>query len=35
LYKLESILEGELGEVIDALVTHHQALAIQDVESDS
>ena len=35
LYKLESILEGELGEVIDALVTHHQALAIQDIESDS
>jgi peptide chain release factor 1 len=35
LYKLESILEGELGEVIDALVTHHQALAMQEIESDS
>ena len=35
LYKLESILEGELGEIIEALVTHHQALAIQDMESDS
>jgi peptide chain release factor 1 len=35
LYKLENILEGELGELVDALVTHHQALAIQDIESDS
>jgi peptide chain release factor 1 len=35
LYKLEAILEGELREIVDALVTHHQALAIQDVESNS
>lgn len=35
LYKLESVLEGDIGEVIDALVTHHQALAIQNVETES
>ena len=35
LYKLESILEGNLQEIIDALITHHQALAIQNVESAS
>jgi peptide chain release factor 1 len=35
LYKLESILEGDLQELIDALVTHHQALAIQEAESES
>ena len=35
LYKLESILEGNLGEIIDALMTHHQAFAIQNVEAES
>jgi len=35
LYKLESVLEGGIGEIIDALVTHHQALAIQNVETES
>jgi peptide chain release factor 1 len=25
LYKLEQILAGELGELVDALITHHQA----------
>ena len=35
LYKLESILEGDLQEIIDALVTHHQALAIQNAEAES
>ncbi len=35
LYKLESILEGNLQELIDALITHYQTLAIEsnDVES--
>ena len=35
LYKLESILEGDLQEIIDALVTHHQSLAIQNAEAES
>lgn len=35
LYKLESVLEGDIGEIIDALLTHHQALAIQNVETES
>lgn len=35
LYKLESILQGNIGEIIDALVTHHQALAIQHAEAES
>jgi peptide chain release factor 1 len=35
LYKLEGILEGNLGDIIDALVTHHQALAIQNAEAES
>ncbi len=35
LYKLESVLEGDIGGIIDALVTHHQALAIQNVETES
>jgi len=35
LYKLESVLEGDIGEIIGALVTHHQALAIQNVETES
>jgi peptide chain release factor 1 len=35
LYRLESILEGDLQEIIDALVTHHQALAFENAESQS
>jgi peptide chain release factor 1 len=35
LYKLEDILQGNIGEIIDALVTHYQALAIQDTEAES
>lgn len=35
LYKLEDILQGNIGEIIDALMTHHQALAIQHVEAES
>jgi len=29
LYRLESILEGELDEIIDALTTHYQAEALK------
>jgi len=29
LYRLDSILEGELGEIIDALATHYQAEALK------
>jgi peptide chain release factor 1 len=35
LYKLEDILQGNIGEIIDVLVTHYQALAIQDGEAES
>jgi peptide chain release factor 1 len=35
LYKLENILDGDLGGVIDGLITHHQALAIQNAETES
>ena len=35
LYKLESILEGDLQEIIDALIAHHQALAIENAESET
>lgn len=35
LYRLEDILQGNIGEIIDALMTHHQALAIQLVEAES
>ena len=35
LYKLEHILQGNIGEIIDALITHHQSLAIQQVEAES
>ncbi len=29
LYKLESILQGDISEIIEGLATHHQALALQ------
>lgn len=35
LYKLESILQGDLNEIVDALITHHQAQLIQNAEADS
>ncbi len=35
LYKLENILQGSIGEIIDSLITHYQALAIQDAEAES
>jgi peptide chain release factor 1 len=35
LYKLEDILQGNIGEIIDFLVTHYQALAIQDAQAES
>ncbi len=35
LYRLEGILQGNIGEIIDALITHHQSLAIQQVEAES
>jgi len=35
LHKLEDILQGDIGDVIDALITHHQALAIQHAEAES
>ena len=33
LYKLESILQGDLDEIIDALTTDYQARALQNAES--
>ena len=35
LYRLEDILQGDIGEIIDALITHHQTLAIQHAEAES
>jgi peptide chain release factor 1 len=35
LYKLENILQGNIGEIIDTLITHYQALAIQHAEAES
>jgi len=35
LHKLEYILQGNIGEMIDVLITHHQALAIQHTETES
>jgi len=35
LYKLEDILQGNIGEIIDTLITHYQALAIQHAEAES
>jgi len=33
LYKLESVLQGELDQVIDPLITHFRAEALKQVES--
>ena len=35
LYKLEDILQGNIEEIIDVLITHYQALAIQHAEAES
>jgi len=35
LYKLEDILQGNIGEIIDALITHYQTIAIQHAETES
>jgi peptide chain release factor 1 len=32
LYKLDSILQGEIADIIDQLATHYQAQALQDAE---
>ncbi len=32
LYKLDSILQGEIDEIIDALITHYQSQALQDAD---
>ncbi len=34
LYKLDQILQGEIDEVIDPLIAHHQAQALQHAETD-
>jgi len=33
LYKLDRIMEGELDEIIDALITHHQAVLLAEMEA--
>ncbi len=35
LYKLDDILQGNIGEFIEAMITHYQALAIQHAEAQS
>jgi peptide chain release factor 1 len=35
LYRLEDILQGNIGEIVDSLTTHYQALAIQHAEAES
>ncbi len=35
LYKLESIMQGEIDEVLEALITHYQAQALQNESNDS
>ncbi len=35
LYKLEQILQGEIDQIIDPLVAHHQTQALQQSESDA
>jgi peptide chain release factor 1 len=32
LYKLDAILQGEIDEIIDSLITHHQSQALQNDE---
>jgi len=32
LYKLDRVMEGELDEIIDALITHHQATLLAEME---
>ena len=34
LYRLDSILQGDIDEVLDALATHYQAQALQNEASD-
>jgi peptide chain release factor 1 len=34
-HRLEDILQGNIGEIIDALIAHHQALAIKNTEAES
>jgi peptide chain release factor 1 len=34
LYKLESVMQGEIDEVLDALATHYQAQALQNESND-
>ncbi len=34
LYKLDQILQGEIDEIIDPLIAHHQAQALQHAETD-
>ncbi|MBT4362985.1 MAG: peptide chain release factor 1, partial [Desulfobacteraceae bacterium] len=34
LYKLESILQGDLGELLDELTTYYQAQAMKDAETN-
>jgi peptide chain release factor 1 len=31
LYKLDTVLQGEVDEIIDALATHYQSQALQNV----
>ena len=33
LYKLENILQGEIDEIIEALITYYQTQALQNAES--
>nr|HID58781.1 peptide chain release factor 1 [Desulfobacterales bacterium] len=35
LYKLEDVMQGNIGEIVDALITHYQAEAIQTEESEA
>jgi peptide chain release factor 1 len=34
LYRLESVMQGEIGDIIDELATHHQSQALQHAESE-
>ena len=35
LYRLDSILQGEIDEIIDELVTFHQAQALKNADTGS